>query len=196
MEFLTDTLTMLLRLAHAVCSRSGRLLCVLGFIFWSGNGFTGMPVEYAVKAAYLTKFGIYAEWPSTAFATADSAVNLCLVGVDPFGAILDKAVVNQRVGNRPIILRRLKTVTRESGCHILYIGSADLAYITQTVEALRGSSVLTVTDAEPGVAPGIINFVIQDNRVRFEVDEAAAIQNELALSSKLFSLALNVKAKR
>lgn len=194
MEFLTDT--MLLRLKHAFCLHSGKLLCALGFIFWSGNGFAEVPVEYAVKAAYLTKFGIYTEWPASAFATPDSAVNLCVVGEDPFGPMLDKAVANQRVGNRPIILRRLKTVTRESGCHILYIGSADLAYISQTVEATRGSSVLTVTDAELGVSPGVINFVIKDNRVRFEVDEAAAIQNELALSSKLFSLALNVKAKR
>ena len=89
----------------------------------------------------------------------------------------------------------LLSVTRESGCHILYIGSADPAYIQKAVEAIRGSPVLTVTDVDPAMAMGVINFVIQDNRVRFNVDEAAAVQNDLALSAKLLGLALNVKAR-
>lgn len=146
------------------------------------------PLEYAVKAAYLTKFGIYVKWPDAT--SPDSALNLCVAGVDPFGQVLDAAAANQQPGNRPIIVRRLKTATPESGCNILFIGGADLA-AAQVIDSLRGSPVLTVSDTRDSGA--IVNFVIKDNRVRFEIDNAAAAQNKLVLSSKLLALALNVK---
>jgi hypothetical protein len=152
-------------------------------------------MEYAVKAAFLSKFGLYVQWPDRVFSSPSSAVNLCIIGEDPFGATLDEAVSGQRIGGRAIVIRRLKTVGRESGCHILYIGGTETHPPSQIIAAVRGGSVLTVTDTrEPGVM-GIVNFVIKDNRVRFEIDDEAAAQNGLAISSKLLSLALNVKPR-
>ena len=149
------------------------------------------PLEYAVKAAYLTKFGIYVDWPD--MPAANSPINLCIAGEDPFGKALDSAAAGQQPGGRPIMVRRLKAATRESGCQIVYVAGSEPA-AAQTVEALRGSSVLTVSDARDSGA--VINFVIQDNRVRFEIDAAAAERNNLVLSSKLLALAVNVKGKR
>ena len=147
------------------------------------------PLELAVKAAYLTKFGIYVEWPDTA---PGSAINLCVAGEDPFGKTLDSAAASQQPGNRPISVQRLKSVTPESDCDIAYFGNGDPA-APQAIESLRGSPVLTVSDSSGKGA--IINFVLKDNRVRFEIDEAAAAQNKLVLSAKLLSLALNVKPR-
>jgi hypothetical protein len=152
------------------------------------------PLEYAVKAAYLSKFGLYVEWPNTVFPAPSSALNLCVVGEDPFGATLDKAVADQRVGGRTIVVRRSKTVARDSGCHILYIGGSDRRHIRQVIETVQDSGVLIVSDvASPAPAGAIINFVVKDNRVRFDIDEEAAAQNRLTISSKLLSLALNVR---
>lgn len=148
------------------------------------------PLELAVKAAYLTKFGIYVEWPDTA---PGSTINLCVVGEDPFGKALDSAAASQQPGNRPISVQRLKIVTPESDCDIAYFGNADPT-TPQAIESLHGSPVLTVSDS--GGKGAIINFVVKDNRVRFEIDEAAAAQNKLVLSAKLLSLALNVKPRQ
>jgi len=148
------------------------------------------PLELAVKAAYLTKFGIYVEWPDTA---PGSAINLCVAGEDPFGKTLDSAAASQQPGNRPISVHRLKIVTPESDCDIAYFGNADQS-TPQAIESLRGSPVLTVSDS--GGKGAIINFVLKDNRVRFEIDEAAAAQNKLVVSAKLLSLALNVKPRQ
>ena len=154
------------------------------------------PQEFAVKAVYLSKFGLYVEWPPTAFSSSTTAFNLCVGGEDPFGADLDKAAANQRIGNRAIVVRRLKTVERDSGCHILYISSTDRRSIRQVIETVHGSNVLVVSDAaSPAAAGSIINFVIKDNRVRFDIDEEAAAKNGLTISSKLLGLALNVKRK-
>jgi hypothetical protein len=152
----------------------------------------GDTLEYAVKAAYLYKFGIYVEWPPGAFASPTSPLNLCIVGDDPFGAALDAAVSGQRIETHPIAIRRMKTLPRdqrEGGCHILYSNVPD---VQRSAEATRGG-VLTVSDVR-GV--GIINFVVKDNRVRFDVDDEAAAQSGLTISSKLLAIAQNVKPRK
>lgn len=152
--------------------------------------------EYALKAALLSKFGLYVEWPVSAFSSPASPINLCVAGEDPFGEALDKVAASELINNRKVIIRRLKTVGRDSGCHILYIGDSDAQSLEQIIEAVRSGNVLTVTDDDgSGSATGIIEFVIKDNRVRFNIDDEAAAKNGLVISSKLLSLALNVKRR-
>ena len=88
---------------------------------------------------------------------------------------------------RPIAVRRLKSAARDAGCHIAYVGSDARS------ENLKGAAVLVVSDAPNG--SGVINFVLRDNKVRFTVDDEAAFQNGLAISSKLLSVALSVRAR-
>lgn len=152
--------------------------------------------EYALKAAFLYKFGLFVEWPSSAFSSPTSPFNLCVAEEDPFGKSLDKAVAGERINGRNVVIRRLKTVGRDSGCHILYIGGSDAQRGAQIIEAVRGSGVLTVSDVRGSTSgAGIIDFVIKNNRVRFDIDDEAAAQNGLVISSKLLSLALNVKRR-
>jgi hypothetical protein len=185
-----DFLIALLR--AAACLRAGLSAGVMLLVALVPAGAHAESVEYAVKAAYLYKFGIYVEWPAGAYASPVAPLNLCIVGDDPFGATLDNAVSGQRIDKHPIAVRRLKAVDRNAGCHILYLGFDDAQHIEQALAALRGQPVLTVGDGHDG---GIITFVISDNRVRFNIDEEAAAQSGLVISSKLLSLALHVKPK-
>jgi hypothetical protein len=147
-------------------------------------------LEYAVKAAYLYKFAPFVEWPQTAFAAADSPINICVSGKDPFGQILDQAVAGQRVAGRSIVVRHVTAVVANSGCHVMYVGGSAEQSIAQSLEIVRGQPVLTVSDEAARPADrGIVNFVVDDNRVRFEIDERAAEQSHLTISSKLLSLA-------
>ncbi len=155
-----------------------------------------VPLEYAVKAAYLSKFGIFVDWPDSAFETPQSPVVLCVAGTDPFDGTLDRIVQGQRIGNRSIVVKRMKTVSRDSGCEILYAGGSDEQSVDQALEAVQGTGVLTVTDSIPDShAPGIVEFVVHDNRVRFNIDEAAAQRNGITISSHLLSLALRVRPR-
>jgi hypothetical protein len=188
-------------LRTAACSRSrtaAGILAALGIALAPGAASAAdESLEYAVKAAFLYKFGSFVEWPPAAFASPASPFQLCIVGEDPFGATLDKAIGGQQVAHRPIEVRRLKTVRPDSGCHIVYLAASEAQRLAQTIEALRGSSVLTVTDSRsPGMSAGIVNFVIKDDRVRFDIDDEAAAQNRLAISSKLLGVALSVKPRR
>lgn len=193
-----EILTNILRAAARLRSGSALAVVALGMTLLPGRASAAdESVEYAVKAAFLHKFGSFVEWPATAFASPASPFQLCVVGEDPFGAALDKAVSGQQIARRPVEVRRLKTVKPDSGCHIVYLAASETQRLAQIIEALRGSSVLTVSDGRsPGAATGIINFVIKDDRVRFDIDDEAAAQNRLAISSKLLSVALSVKPRR
>lgn len=152
-------------------------------------------LEYAVKATYLYKFTPFIEWPAAAFASSP-AVNLCVVGNDPFGDLLDRAASGQRIDDRAIVVHRLRKIDRHSGCHILYVGGSEAQPVAEALATVRGTPVLTVTDeSQDSGAKGIINLIVQDNRVRFEIDDQAAAENGLLISSKLLSLAAHVRPR-
>lgn len=157
---------------------------------WCAAAHAGESLEYPIKASYLYKFAPFVQWPPAAFSTADSPIVICVSGSDPFGSFLDQAVAGQRVAGRPIVVRHIKAIAADSGCQIAFLGGSPDQSIAQGLEAVRGQPVLTVTDnaADPG-SRGIISFIIIDNRVRFEIDQRAAEENHIAISSKLLSLA-------
>lgn len=150
-------------------------------------------LENKVKAAYLYKFGAFVEWPATAFESSGSAINLCVAGKDPFDGFLDKAVEGQKIGDRAVIVRRLDTVEHGSGCQILFAGGSNQQSIAQALDAVRGTGTLTVTDDGSDGTAGMVRFVIQDNHVRFDIDERAASREGLKISSKLLSLAVSFR---
>ena len=143
-----------------------------------------------VKATYLYKFVPFVEWPPAAFASPAQPVVLCILGGDPFGAVLDQAVRGQKIGARPITVRRLARAEKADGCHVLYLSSPRAPAAADALQSAHGAPVLTVTDEAEG-AGGIVTFVLRDNRLRFMIDTQAAAANGLTISSKLLSLALD-----
>jgi hypothetical protein len=168
------------------------LVAAVAFVSPGAAAANGGSMEYAVKAAYLYKFAPFVQWPPLAFASPSSPFQLCILGKDPFGASLDQAVNGQTVDGHPVQVRRLPQVNAGSGCHIVFLGASRSQTQTDALRALRGAPVLTVTDSD--VSGAIIRFVVQDNRVRFNIDATAAATNRVTLSSKLLSLALSVRA--
>src|SRR5260370_414537 len=147
-----ETMTVLRRAALRLHTGAGMALFAVGMVLASYASAGTEQLEYAVKAAYLYKFGFFVQWPASAFAGTNT-VNLCGLGNDPFGETLDKTVAGQQIGGRPIAVKRLQTISKNSGCHILYIAGDP----SQALEAVKGSSVLTVTDGHKQTSPGIIN---------------------------------------
>lgn len=144
--------------------------------------------EAAVKAAYLYKFAPFVTWPDS---EAAGPFNLCVVGDDPFGPLLDRAVAGQTLGTRPIQVLHIDTIGPKSSCDVAYLGGSRDESVADALRAVRGTPTLTVTDED--APPGIIAFAIADGHVRFRVDEVQAQENGLVISSKLLSLALAVR---
>lgn len=152
-------------------------------------------IEHAVKATYIYKFAPFVEWPAGAFVSPSDPLVLCIAGVDAVSQVVDEAVQGQMIGGHPISVLHLLTPDNDSRCHILYVASQGASAVA-ALDKVRGRPILTVTDtAREAQAHGIINFVVQDNRVRFEIDQNAAAENHLVISSKLLNLALRVRPK-
>jgi len=151
-------------------------------------------LEYAVKAAYLTRFIPFITWPDAAFAGASAPITICVLGKDVFGGNLEKAAAGSRLADRTVAVRHLAGPDAEASCQILFIGAGDQSLINGTLDAMKGRPVVTVTDSNVGTR-GVIAFVIADNRVRFDIDDALASQGGLIISSKLLGLARNVKQR-
>jgi hypothetical protein len=146
------------------------------------------PVD-AAEATDLARFAPFIDWPASAFPSASSSFHLCILGDDPFGPALDRAVSGQQVQAHPMEVRRLQSPDGVGACHILYVRSPRPADIAEAMTQLRGAPVLVVTD-EASAPLGAIRFLVREGRVRFVIDEAAAAAAGVHISSKLLSLAL------
>jgi hypothetical protein len=153
-------------------------------------------IEYRIEAVYLYKIGDFVEWPESAFSSPSSAMNICVAGKDPFGSMLDTVVRDERIAGRPVVVRHLARVVRESGCQILYVGGSASQSIPQALETVRGTSVLTVIDTDQPDAGAIVRFITVEDHVRFSINLQAASLSGLVISSKLLTLATTVRAER
>lgn len=153
------------------------------------------PLETAVKAAFLPKFAPYVAWPASATPAPGAPYMLCVVGRDPFGALVDEAVAGERIGPSPIMVRRLDRVDRGAGCHLAFLGGSGSQPVAAALDGLEGAPVLTVTDARIAKRRGMVHFELRGGRVRFHIDDAAAARSGLGLSSKLLALAATVRQR-
>lgn len=152
--------------------------------------------EYQLKAVFLFNFAKFVEWPANAHASPDSPIVIGIVGEDPFGAVLDNAVKGERLGGRPLEVRRFKESGEVAGCHLLFISSSLKDQAGDLLHMLQGQPVLTVSET-PGFAErgGVVNFVMVDSKVRFEANLQAAARQGLKMSSKLLQLARVVEGE-
>lgn len=153
------------------------------------------PLELSVKAAFLPKFARYVAWPPYARPGPGEAVRLCVIGDDPFGRVLDRAVSGERIDDHPIVIRRLSGLDGAAQCHIAFVNGGSGRSTAQLLAGLRQLPVLTVTDARQGGDRGMIHFTIHQGRVAFHIDDAAAARSNLAISSRLLGLAVSVRQR-
>ena len=143
-----------------------------------------------VMAAFLLNFARYVEWPKEAFDRDDMPVRFCMLSSRDFEKIVAETVSGKTVSDRPIVVRRTSDLHETHGCHILFIGRESDDSNSDAVAALEGRSVFTVADQEGfALAGGVANFFRSDNRIRFEINPAAATKVGLKISSRLLRLA-------
>lgn len=150
------------------------------------------PEEYQVKAVYLYNFGRFVQWPAAA--TSNEAFTVCILGHDPFGAVLDTTLSGESIDNLKLVAKRISSPRDAAACHILFISSSESARTREILARVEKSPVLTVSDV-PGFTAngGMIQFVLKENKVRFEVNLAAAEKAGLSFSSQLLKVATDIR---
>jgi hypothetical protein len=145
--------------------------------------------EYQIKAAFLFNFMQFVEWPPTVFTNADEPFRIGVLGQNPFDAALEETVQGETISNHKIIVEHAMQVDDLKNCQLIFISKSEKKQVTEILSALDDKPVLTVSEIE-GFAErgGGINFYLEGNKVRFEVNPDAARHDGLKVSSQLLSL--------
>jgi hypothetical protein len=152
------------------------------------------PTDYQVKAAYLYNFGRFVEWPAKGATPQNSSFTICVLGEDPFGQALDATLAGETIGNQKVTARRISSLQESADCQILFISSSEAKRLNKIMEALGNSAVLTVSDIPQfSQRRGMIQLLMEGNRIRFEVNLAATQRAGLTLSSELLKVATAVR---
>jgi hypothetical protein len=152
------------------------------------------PTDYDVKAAYLYNFGHFVEWPANVAPAQNESFTVCVLGQDPFGPVLDATLAGETIAGKRVAAKRISTPQESGNCQILFLSSAEDARLNATIKTLNKQAVLTVSDMPQfSQRGGMIQFVLEGKRVRFEVNLAAVQHAGLTLSSELLKVATTVR---
>jgi hypothetical protein len=169
--------------------------------------------ENQVKAAFLYNFLKFVDWPDDKVVDNNETIVIGIIGEDPFGEALN-LIKGKPVGDKKVVVKRLEGFEelRKTGekdkdelnrkietlrkCHVLFICSSEKENVEDIINLVKNHNVLTVGDIKGFLkANGIINFLIEDKKVRFEINAVAAEKADIEIRSKLLRLAKRVVDK-
>lgn len=145
--------------------------------------------EYQIKAGFLFNFTRFVEWPANAFLTPASPILICVAGETPLTDLLSDVVVGKVVDGRAVGVKRVNPGDDLHRCNLVFISAAAERHAAEILAGVKKSNTLTVGET-PGFAQGggMINFAIQDNKVKLEMNLEAATRAELKVNSKLIAV--------
>jgi hypothetical protein len=170
--------------------------------------------EYRIKAAFVYNFlkfvegGRFSLSPDREKSDAEpnDPIVIGVLGIPPSRAAFEE-FKDKKVGSRPMHVLWLKgfaDLTDDEGgipelhpdidkmqkCHVLFVCPSEKSFLPRILSPLRDSGVLTIADVPSFLeAGGVINLLIEDKKIRFEVNLAAAARGRLVIRSSLLRLA-------
>jgi hypothetical protein len=167
-----------------------RLILVLILGFPAAAALWAQVEEYRVKAFFLYNFTRYVEWPPEAFKSANDPIVICILGESPFGDAMEEAIRGKEVAGRRLAVRSITGAPAGYPCHVLFVAAGEEKRFRTLAGTLRQSPVLTVGETGGFASEGgVINFKLEDGKLRFEINPETAAKDHLRISSKLLNLA-------
>ncbi len=178
-----------LRLALRHCCST---LAVAGTLFFSSPGLAQEALvlkdELALKVAFVYNFALFTEWP----AEVASTLNLCILGQDSFGRVIDE-LQGKAVGGRSLSVQRKAVGESMKNCQITFISASAITHLPRVLEDARNHPMLTIADSPGAARQGVaLNLTLNRNKISFEANLLAASAGQVKLSSKLLRLATEV----
>jgi len=149
----------------------------------------GESKEYQLKAAFLFNFAQFVQWPATAFAGSDAPFCIGILGEDPFGDVLEDTVQGETINHHKLVVHRSRRSEDLMDCQLVFVCKSEAGRVGDILSQLDSKPILTVGDMDGfSGSGGAIDFYLQGNKVRFEINPGAAQRNGLRISSQLLSL--------
>jgi hypothetical protein len=145
--------------------------------------------EYQIKAGFFFNFTRFVDWPESAFPAPASPILACVAGETPLTDLVTDVTVGKVVNGRAVSIKRVRVSDDLRRCNLLFISAADQRRTAEILASLTKANTLTVGET-PGFAQagGMINFSIQENKVKLELNLDATTRAGLKINSKLIAV--------
>jgi len=174
---------------------------LLAFVSWAGlltaTGAEALAAkEHQIKAAFVYNFAKFVEWPAGCFTSTNSPLIIGVLGRSPISPALDAAVKDRLLNGRPIVVKSVDTAEAARATHLLFVAGSEDKRVGDLLAALAGSSVLTIGESDAfGRKGGMINFILEGDKCRFDIYMDPVEQARLKVSAQLQKLAKTVRRK-
>jgi hypothetical protein len=150
--------------------------------------------EYEIKAAFLYNFTKFVDWPAATFADSGAPIVIGVLGDSLSAQALERLVRDRTVNGRTIVVRPIASAEEATATQLLFVSSTHEAQFARLKAAIESLPVLTVGEsAEFAALGGVIDFVPQGDKIRFEINIGAAERAGLKISAQLQKLATVVR---
>ena len=150
--------------------------------------------EYEIKAAFLLDFARFTEWSPSAFSNATQPLVIGIIGQDPFDSEILDGLSHKKFNGRAVTIRHFKRAPDIDVCHVLFVGSVKDKELPVILDAIKDRGILTVGESAGFLAAGgMIRFLFQDEKIRFEVNLRTVENTSVKLSSRLLGVAITVR---
>jgi hypothetical protein len=179
------------RLGAAEIRKLAVRACLLAVLGCAGASAEQAIPEQQVKAAYILNFARYAIWPPPALADPNAPLVVCMAGAG--AADVARQLRSRAAGSHPLELRIISRIEETDACHAVYLAVGERSRQAAWLTRLRGQAVLTIGDSSSFLADGgIINLMLVDGSIRFEVNLTAAKHSGVSLNPRMLALAERV----
>jgi YfiR/HmsC-like len=147
-----------------------------------------------IEAAFVYNFTKFIEWPPQSFADVNAPIVIGVLGDSPMAAALEEVVHDRKVNGHPIVVRTIHSVADVRTAQVLFVSAAEISLWTQVQAVMETLPIVTIGESPSfGKSGGTINFVPQDDKVRFEINMSAAERSGVKISAQLQKLAAAVR---
>lgn len=142
--------------------------------------------DHAVHANIVYHFVKYVDWPE------DRKTGEFVIGIVGDATLVEdfqNEIANKSVGEQAIVVRRYSPLQAEYDCHILFVGENYSGSLRKIARRTAGTPVLLVSEERGMISRGAcINFIIEADRLKLEINKTHIEQRRLNIASELLQL--------
>src|SRR5512133_716278 len=135
------------------------------------------------QSLFIYNFSRMIEWPAS-YRTGNFIIGI--LGTSEVAGELENYTKGKKVGTQDIQVIRYKTPAEIQQCHILFVPFVRTKQLPEVVSTLGTKSTLIITEKSGALTEGsAINFIILDDKMKFELKADNATKYGIKFSSKL-----------
>jgi hypothetical protein len=154
-------------------------------VLFGSTSLWAQTTNYAAHSLFVVSFAKYASWPAS-----DGDFKIAVIGKSKVYEEMVKITANKTVDGKPYKIVQVESLPEALDAHIIFLPDNKSSLIDELTKATEGKPVMIITEREGLHKKGAgFSFVVLDNKLRFDVNNAELEKRNIKMSSNLLNLA-------